>query len=67
MSSSLHPTPTTHISGALRFLEQHLWKGQGWAFLLEKPQAAGAERGRECYHRNLIFLHTLSAPHLFLD
>lgn len=32
-------------------------------------EARGTRRlsGRECYHRNLIFLHTLSAPHLFLD
>lgn len=65
----LRPTPTARISGALGFLEKHLRKGQGWSwhgeFSLEKPRDAGAERGRECYHRNLISLHTLSAPHLF--
>lgn len=70
-SSSICPTPTARISGAPSFLEKHLRKGQGWSwhgeFLLEKPRDAGAEWGRECYHRNLISLHTLSAPHLFLD
>lgn len=34
------------------------WRSQGMRRL---------SGGRECYHRNLIFLHTLSAPHLFLD
>lgn len=29
--SSLHPTPTTRLSGALRFLGKHLVKGQGWS------------------------------------
>lgn len=63
------PPHAHRISGALGFLEKHLRKGQGWSwhgeFSLEKPRDAGAERGRECYHRNLISLHTLSAPHLF--
>lgn len=58
------PTPTTCISGASRFPEKHLWTGQGWSweFVLEKPRDAGAEWGGECYHRNLIFLHSISSP-----
>lgn len=66
--SSLTHAHHTHPWG-LRFLEKRVRPGQGWRweFLLEKPRAAGAGWGRECYHRDLIFLHTLSAPHLFLD
>nr|CAI9700405.1 unnamed protein product [Rangifer tarandus platyrhynchus] len=37
--SSLHPTPTARLSGALRFPGKHLVKGQGWS-------SAGCSRWR---------------------
>lgn len=70
--SSLHPTRSTHLSRDPEVPGTNI-VGKGRAGVGAGSscwRSCGLQRlsgGRERYDRNLIFLHTLSAPHLFLD